>query len=619
MRLATDENGGMMMAQPHRHTRIAISTFAVVAIGLSACTDVDLMPVELEQIYERQHIVAQICAPEATAEDLPYKILFAIDTSLSNAWNDPDGHRVDAVRNAISSLIQTETVSFGIITFSDEPRRQTFGFTRDLDILDGAIENIGNAQGGTNYSDTLWEVIDFITDDLETLSAIEAARTHYLIYWLSDGFPTVGVTDTGALVPAVTYLMEQTADRVAEIAFNTAFLGTADDTNITEVEAATALLDDLADLGNGEFTSIPAGEEFEFTIELEAVPHRFELAYVVANNRHALFGPAAPEPDSDADGVPDSIEIDTGLDPTLADSDGDGFRDGIEVASQGALDPFQPDPGCDDAQLDSDGDGLSDCEESAVGTLTHDPDSDDDLVLDSMEVLIGTSPLLDDTTADADLDGISNLDELRSHLSPTLANDDEQVSAWAYQYHVAEQATFDCDNCFHRPPCYDLRVDNLTMTETLETSSHPTGGNVMELVVVFRSAGSVLFVRAQMRGRALLEADLWDPPGGRFELAQDDFVELSPVRDTPDEPPEIDDDPLLLPLDEALLDPRPSGLPNSAGDARIDARSFESDALLTSDPWVGGCRAASSPVPLALAALILVAWTRRLTTKRQTP
>ena len=47
----------------------------------------------VERTLERQQIVGEVCAPEPSEEFAPYKILFVIDTSLSNAWNDPEGRR----------------------------------------------------------------------------------------------------------------------------------------------------------------------------------------------------------------------------------------------------------------------------------------------------------------------------------------------------------------------------------------------------------------------------------------------------------------------------------------------------------------------------------------------
>jgi hypothetical protein len=497
---------------------------AIALLGtLAGCTYADLQHVIREVAVERQSVTGATCAPAPTQEYAPYRVLFVIDTSLSNSWNDPNGRREQAVRNAITSLADEETVSFGIITFSDEPRRQTFGFTRDLTILDGATQNVSTAQGGTNYSDTLWTVIDFILDDITTLSTDQAARTHYLVYWLSDGYPTVGVTEPTALFPAMTYLMDQVASRVAEIRFNSAFLGTAANAPDGDVAGAQGLLQTLADMGNGTFSNIPEGQSFEFVIDRTPVQVFYRLASALVFNRHTLLRNGELVADSDSDGLDDALEQQLGLDPANPDSDGDGYRDGIEYFTPGGLDPRTADDGCaGDAALDRDRDGLRDCEERASGTLPLNPDSDGDLVLDGLEVLLGTAPTRDDTNSDDDLDGVANLDEVRFHLDPRLPNVADEVSRWGYRYQLAEQPATDTE----APPCYQLLVDNLTMAETL-AADHPIGGNVIEVVAAFRGGDRVVFKRAELRGRVLRALDLWDPPGGVFELNAQDFGDVA--------------------------------------------------------------------------------------------
>ena len=88
------------------------------------------------------------------------------------------------------------------------------------------------------------------------------------------------------------------------------------------------------------------------------------------------------EPDSDGDGIPDSVELDIGTSPTDADSDDDGLKDGSEP----------------DFADDSDGDGL-------INAL--DPDSDNDGIFDGTEAGIavagsGTVPANGNFIADAD-------------------------------------------------------------------------------------------------------------------------------------------------------------------------------------------------------------------------
>ena len=503
--------------------RLGATLLAFVgALAAGACTDVDLYRFGSVGILERQRIVADVCAPRSAEEDVPYKILFVIDTSLSNNWNDDTSRREGAVRRAISEYLDRETVSFGIITFSDEPRLQTFGFTRDVNVLDGATENVDNAQGGTNYSDTLWAVIDFVLRDVATLSMVEAARTHYLIYLLSDGIPTVGVTEPLALLPSVRYLMDQLRDRVAELRWNTAYLGAVPDIPVQQADEARQLLLDMATEGDGSFMDIPSGADFSFTIHADPTALRLRLALVAASNRHARFAPEEPIPDSDGDWVSDEEEDRLGLNPISPDSDGDGYRDGVELATTTTAGPLEFDEDCPSPTLDSDDDGLGDCEERALGTVPFNPDTDGDLLLDSLEASLRSSTVANEPVFDGDLDGFTDHEEVRYHLDPLVANDHEDLERWGYRYEVRRREEGDGDS----PTCYQVAVDNLALVETRADDTHPRGGNVIDLVAAFSGEGGggpVWFQHVELRGRLVRSADYYDPPHGQMFVAPTDF------------------------------------------------------------------------------------------------
>jgi hypothetical protein len=92
----------------------------------------------------------------------------------------------------------------------------------------------------------------------------------------------------------------------------------------------------------------------------------------------------AEEVDSDGDGLTDELETALGTDPLLPDSDADGVIDSDEIDFYGtdALDP------------DTDGDGLDDAEELLAGgtnPLLDDTDGDD--VSDSEEIAAGSDPV----------------------------------------------------------------------------------------------------------------------------------------------------------------------------------------------------------------------------------
>ena len=104
--------------------------------------------------------------------------------------------------------------------------------------------------------------------------------------------------------------------------------------------------------------------------------------------------------DSDSDSISDAKEKALGLDPTKADSDGDGYLDSEEIG-----DINHP--------RDTDGDGIIDA---------LDADSDNDGISDAKEHQYGLNPLINDANQDSDGDGVSNIDEINAGTNPTDKN-----------------------------------------------------------------------------------------------------------------------------------------------------------------------------------------------------
>ena len=133
--------------------------------------------------------------------------------------------------------------------------------------------------------------------------------------------------------------------------------------------------------------------------------------------------------DSDGDGLSDELEALVGANPQRTDTDGDGCSDLAEHTMGWPLneapDPNQPDH-CicleGESSADRDGDGLNDCEENFILTAPGLPDTDLDGVVDQLEVVFGTYPILNDVNSDPDLDDVLNGQEIRQHRS--TGNDD---------------------------------------------------------------------------------------------------------------------------------------------------------------------------------------------------
>ncbi len=72
---------------------------------------------------------------------------------------------------------------------------------------------------------------------------------------------------------------------------------------------------------------------------------------------------------------------------------------------------------------DFDGDGISNLSEVTTShTFPTEWDTDGDLIPDGLEVLLGTSPLVNNATADDDSDGMNNAEEYLADRDPTTAD-----------------------------------------------------------------------------------------------------------------------------------------------------------------------------------------------------
>jgi uncharacterized protein YegL len=511
-----------MRRPPHAKFALHLLTIAMT-LAASSCTETDLVGLSKEAVLERSTLFGQVCAPPDLTLDVPYRVLFVIDTSLSNEWSDPQKRRVDAVRNAINANIANTNVSFGVITFSDVPRVQTLAFTRDLVVLGGATKNVAVAQGATNYSDTMWVAKSFILEDLNAMPALQAARTRYLVFWLTDGFPTVGTTDPASLLQMAATLRSLLKDRVQEFRMDTAFLG-AKTTSVSEeaeAKAAKTLLEGMSQEGGGRFIDIPLGQAFNFEIDPTPMRALFQLESLVVTNRNLVLGPHGPTADSDADGLSDVDEEELGLSALMDDTDGDGYRDGVEWFSAGRRDPLVAESKCD-GEADLDADGLKNCEEQFLGTLQQVADTDQDGLMDGHEVLMGASAVDNRSAFDRDEDGVPDQLEVRMHLRPSLPTTLATADQFAYGYQVHALPKVNAED----PGCYDMVVENLALVSTRSTKSHAAGVNAIDVLANFSLEGGVEphWARAQVEGRLLLHPHyVMVPANNKFELTSSDF------------------------------------------------------------------------------------------------
>ena len=157
-----------------------------------------------------------------------------------------------------------------------------------------------------------------------------------------------------------------------------------------------------------------------------------------AFNRNALARGGQQFVDSDGDGLSDEEEKAIGTDPLNPDTDGDGLGDGLERAA--GLDPFKDDISgiiqCNKF-LDDDADLLNECEERVIGTDPCVADTDGDGLSDFVEVISRSNPLVAEDLIDTDRDGASNADEVMAHTDP-LSNDGEYRADRGYVVQVSD-------------------------------------------------------------------------------------------------------------------------------------------------------------------------------------
>jgi beta propeller repeat protein len=136
----------------------------------------------------------------------------------------------------------------------------------------------------------------------------------------------------------------------------------------------------------------------------DTIPDGWEIAYGIDPEANTNNTPM----DFDFDGLLDPDEYLKGTDPTVADTDSDGRKDGTDAFP---LDPTEwadtdGDTIGDNADTDADNDGLTDSDEiNAHGTDPFNSDTDGDGLTDGDEVNVyGTNPTLADTNDDGVID-----------------------------------------------------------------------------------------------------------------------------------------------------------------------------------------------------------------------
>lgn len=326
---------------------------------------------------------------------------------------------------------------------------------------------------------------------------------------------------------------------------------------------AEALMQRMAEIGNGVYRDFEGSGEIDFlSFNFTSLKQGFGLVQTLAMNANALVGPDGELlADSDGDGLADDVELAIGTDPMLRDSDkllvaplptevptplpedewGDGYGDLVEQRRRNTgYDPryhalpvtpcplFDPTGGGVD-RSDLDGDGLNGCEENLYGTDPRRPDTDGDGLSDFVEVRLGLDPTRPERDRDDDYDGVRNMDEVRRGTNP-LEPDGVVKDGRLVRYELIErEETEDGRRCY-TATARDLRL--------VTTGPRVPGGRSGYNDIYFWIAEAPLdnpTGRTELRFgcvRAQYIAPSYkDPPQGRLRLTEADLVDLSNPED----------------------------------------------------------------------------------------
>lgn len=457
-------------------------TLVCAAFVLSSCTDTELLKPKTSEVQKGiASIEGRFCTEDPDTLVFPVKVWFVIDDSGSMQTNDPNQKRYAEPKSLATRMEKPGVFFFGAETFAGDangakritqPNRFTDSaatFGQNID----AAKNPGN--GGTPYLAALNFTFGELSDDVRK-DPVSARRSRYVIIFLSDGAPTD--SQPPQILEAVKTIMSLKKD-VGAITLNTVFLGGPTGTTQT-------LLETMATEGGGIFKSFPNGDALSLDgFDLSGLRRNYQQRFFSVMNRTIVATQDGPAVDSDMDGLSDAREAVLKTDAATRDSDGDGCGDAMELrVGWNPNVPGQLNGECvcgANELVDTDRDGLLDCEERWIGSSKLSPDSDiapdrtviGDWIPDGLDSELLADPGAPNETTDKDIDGVSDVFELRTHTA-ALAADVALHEKFAYRYKKFEQ-----DRA--QPRCFDFAVENVFIDKTAATPEHAEGANVIEV------------------------------------------------------------------------------------------------------------------------------------------
>ncbi|MGV3621724.1 MAG: glycosyltransferase [Archangium sp.] len=532
--------------------------------------------------------VTGVLAEHLHAKQVPGDQITVIPNGIGPAFLAPP----PSTKSAQAALGISANVVLGFVGFM----RPWHGLDRVIDFttaernqLRQRILNFTATAGGPNRDSTdfvkpLSDIYALINEDIaltRLMQMNDETRARYSVIFLSDGQPTTNQDDELLCGDAVRRI-RQLRDLADDVRVNTVHVFTPTqpiastactfDGGVTIPVGGTVCgipelppgacpllvvnnnaerLNQMATLGGGDFRDFRNNEPINFlNFRFGQVRRTFIFDKLVASNLSAPPGSPLELADTDSDGLLDEDEFEEGTLPWVADTDGDGFSDGVEVYFRSRGADFTPDqeplpdgggvdPGCPPELrgVDSDCDTLTDCDEQIIGTNSRRIDSDDDGIADAVEFKLGSQPSSKDLPQDPDNDRVPTGDELTMHMNPLVADSDD-LSVDGYRYDVKKKAGLEADG----RQCWTFKISNVAMANTLPDTRDPTNPDGGTELLYRRGAGyNDLFVTFSMTpgddptGRTILRTfrhtssrfpvgGIKSPHDGIINVRADDFV-----------------------------------------------------------------------------------------------
>lgn len=471
--------------------------FFVAGLGLiygQACSDVRLVPPQVEQPVITASLKGQFCSTPPLADGDILNVIFVVDMSGSNIEypTDETGKRLDAIDQFtnMGCIDASQTARFTVLGFSDQvfgtctaeslvPAAQTATQVAALRTIQQ--RNLAQFKAGqpptemtqTHYLKGIDCALGIIADHYGKATQVQRKKNGYLVFFLTDGVPTDFGTPSFQNNQRVKDALKIKIGDMAKYGRASAgfrlqpiFYGATELARVQPgwVPLAEDMIETLATLGESISRTVDQVSE---TLFCELLKSGRKIKYVVREfgilNLTARMKNGLLHADSDMDGLLDKDEAPLGFDPARSRSSGavallDGLcPQGMPVASCPKM------TACSKPNAM----GLSDCDVGALG-LTDGLDTDRDDLPDAVEILKGGSANTFDLMKNLDGDSLPLVEEiLRYGRDPNSPDDnarEEQLLDYSHQ--LSEVPLGDCPA---NQESWSFEANYIPLVETVET------------------------------------------------------------------------------------------------------------------------------------------------------